>query len=226
MANQALAKIYAVVIAIVIVVAVIAGVAYYYLVSMQPQLPAKEKLLIGVPLSLTGINAPGATAHSLPVFRMIVDEYNEKGGLFIPEYGKRLPIELKIYDDKSDMETMLRLLDKLITDDKVDYLLSPWGTAFTFAASTTFEENHFPLIAITCSSVQLVTKAKAGELKYTVLALTQPHLQARAGADLLEHVGFENVGIIYIADLHGIELSAAIYSELYNRNIFPVVMES
>ena len=195
-------------------------------VATTPTLPPKEKIVIGVSLSLTGVYAAGALAHSMPTFKMVVDDYNAKGGLYVPEYGRRLPIELKIYDDKSDVETMLRMLEKLINEDRVDFLFSPWGTAFTFAATPIFEKYHYPLIGITVSSLQLMKKAESGELKYIFLALTQPPLQAKAAADLLEHVGFNNLGIIYIADLHGIELSSTLYSELYGRNIIPQIMES
>lgn len=213
---------------IVVAVAAVAAVAAYYALAPRPTLPPKEKVVIGASLSLTGIYSPGALAHSLPTFKMIVDDYNAKGGLYIPEYGKRLPIELKIYDDRSDVETMLRNLERLINEDKVDFLLSPWGTAFTFAAVLTFEKYHYPLIGITVSSLELMRKAAAGELKYIFLALTQPPLQAKAAADLLEHVGYKNIGIIYVSDLHGIELSSTLYSELYGRGLTPKIkiMES
>ncbi|MEM0049173.1 MAG: amino acid ABC transporter substrate-binding protein [Candidatus Bathyarchaeia archaeon] len=224
--ERAITKIQA---AIIIVVVAVVGVLSYYLMlpalTPTPTLPAKDKVIIGVSLSLSGIYSPGANAHSLPTFKMIVDDYNAKGGLYIPEYGKRLPIELRIYDDKSDVETMLRLLEKLITEDKVDFLFSPWGTAFTFAAASTFEKYRYPLIAITCSSLQLMEKARTGELKYIFLALTQPPLQAKAAADLLEYVGFKNLGVIYILDLHGIELSSTLYTELYGRGIVPKIIE-
>lgn len=226
--REALTKIQATIIIIVIIIAAVLGVMTYIMTSPGPTttITPKDKIVIGVSLSLTGVYSAGAAAHSLPTFRMIVDDYNAKGGLYVPEYGKRLPIELKIYDDHSDVETMLRLVEKLITEDKVDYLFSPWGTAFTFAVVPLFEKYHFPLIAITCSSLQLMDKARKGELKYFFPALTQPPLQAKAAADLLEHVGYKHLGIVYISDLHGIELSTALYSELYGRGIVPEIMES
>src|SRR4030043_459836 len=68
-----------------------------------------------------------------PIYETWVPEVNAQGGIFVKEYNKKLPIELKIYDDKSDPGTMTRLTEKLILEDKVDFLWPACGTAFLFA---------------------------------------------------------------------------------------------
>ena len=75
------------------------------------------------------------TRHSDQSTRLWVPEVNAQGGIFVKEYNKKLPIELKIYDDKSDQGTMTRLTEKLILEDKVDFLFPACGTACLFAAS-------------------------------------------------------------------------------------------
>jgi len=37
------------------------------------------------------------------VYKMWVEEVNVQGGLNIKEYGKRLPLGVTMYDDKSDI---------------------------------------------------------------------------------------------------------------------------
>ncbi len=46
---------------------------------------------------------------------------NAAGGINIA--GKKLPVEMKVYDDQSDLDTCMRLLTKLMEEDKVDWLL-------------------------------------------------------------------------------------------------------
>ncbi len=64
-----------------------------------------------------------------------MEDVNADGGIFVAEYGKKLPVEMKVYDDQSDMDTSMRLLTKLIEEDKVDFVFAPTSTAFLFAAA-------------------------------------------------------------------------------------------
>ena len=95
---------------------------------------AKERIIIGQAASLSGPLAPSHGFVSAPYYDYWVKVVNASGGIYVKEYGKKLPVELLIYDDKSDIGTMTRLLEKLIMEEKVDFLLPPWGTAMHFAA--------------------------------------------------------------------------------------------
>ena len=72
-------------------------------------------------------------SRAAKIYELWVDEVNKAGGIYVKEYGKKLPVELKRYDDKSDIGTMTNLLEKLIVEDKVDFIFPPWGTAWLFA---------------------------------------------------------------------------------------------
>ena len=87
--------------------------------------PAKDKIRVGWVTSLSGVNASGVPVTSGNVYKMWVEEVNAKGGLMIKEYGKKLPLEVTKYDDKSDIGTMTKLLEKTIVEDKVDLMFSP-----------------------------------------------------------------------------------------------------
>lgn len=86
---------------------------------------SKDKIRIGNAISLSGPYAPGAITTQIAPYDMWVKEVNAKGGIFVKEYGKKLPIEIIRYDDKSDIGTSVKLVEKLILDDKVDLLLPP-----------------------------------------------------------------------------------------------------
>lgn len=106
----------------------------------------KDKIVIGQATSLSGPLASGVAVSSGPVYEMWVEEVNAQGGIYVEEYGKKLPIEYIKYDDKSDMGTMTRLLEKLMIEDKVDFVLPPWGTAFLYAAAPIANKHGYILI--------------------------------------------------------------------------------
>ena len=62
----------------------------------------KDKIVIGTAISLSGPYAPGAAMTQIPNYKMWVEEVNVDGGIYVKEYGKKLPVELIIYDDKSN----------------------------------------------------------------------------------------------------------------------------
>jgi branched-chain amino acid transport system substrate-binding protein len=100
-------------------------------------------LLFGAPISLTGSTAKegGLTRDGYDIWR---DTYNAAGGINVG--GKHYKIETKYYDDASDAQKSATLADKLINEDKVNFLLGPYGTAPTLQDSTVAEKNKVPMI--------------------------------------------------------------------------------
>jgi branched-chain amino acid transport system substrate-binding protein len=82
---------------------------------------AAEPIRIGISISLTGSLAANAKA-GLMAMQMCVDDINAKGGLL----GR--PVELIHYDDQSSAANVPAIYTKLLDVDKVDLLISPYGT--------------------------------------------------------------------------------------------------
>ena len=93
---------------------------------------AKDNMTVGFSMSLTGKYAPGAKGQ-MDSYLLWEEVVNKKGGILVKEYGKKLPVKLVYYDDKSETDTAVRVYEKLITEDKVDIVLSPYGTSIHFA---------------------------------------------------------------------------------------------
>ena len=89
---------------------------------------------IGYAISKTGPNSGGAGITTLPNYQLWVKEVNDAGGLELPD-GKKLPIEVIEYDDRSSAEEVVRSIERLATQDKVDFILPPWGTGFNLAVA-------------------------------------------------------------------------------------------
>lgn len=179
--------------------------------------PTKDKIVVGQATSLSGPLASGVAVSNGPVYEMWVKEINDQGGIYVEEYGKKLPIEYIKYDDKSDMGTMTRLLEKLILEDQVDFLLPPWGTAFLYAAAPIANKHGYILIGGPGGAAKL--KEIISGLPYFFSVYNFAETQIPALGDILEELGVKSVGIIFIGDLHGVEYSGAAVPEFELRGI-------
>ena len=101
---------------------------------------------IGLSLALTGAGAsPSKVINTaLDIWR---DDVNAKGGLL----GR--PVELVIYDDQSTPANVPGIYTKLITGDKVDLLLGPYGTNFVAPAMPTIMSNNKLTITFTAIGI-------------------------------------------------------------------------
>ena len=107
---------------------------------------APKSIKVGYAISLSGPQSAGAMLTTVPNYRLWVDEVNKAGGLMLKKYNKRIPIEVTEIDDRSNNEDMVRLVERLMTVDKVDIVLSPWGTGPNLQAAPTFAKNGYPQI--------------------------------------------------------------------------------
>jgi branched-chain amino acid transport system substrate-binding protein len=182
------------------------------LFSFAQAAPAKEKIRVGWVTSLSGVNAPGVMDTSGNVYKMWVEEVNAKGGLFIKEYGKKLPLDVIMYDDKSDVGTMTKLLEKSIMEDKVDLLFAPWDTAFLFAAAPIVTKHKMVLMGGSGGALKL--KKVISKYPYYFQVLNFADYQIPALAKVFKEVGVKSAYIAYIQDLHGLEYNEVAQAEL------------
>jgi len=167
---------------------------------------AKDKIVVGMARPISGWMAVIGDSAFRPVYETWVKEVNAKGGIYVKEYGKKLPIELKIYDDKSDVGTMTRLTEKLIVQDKVDFLWPACGTAFVFAQAPIANKHGYILLTAEGGATQI--KDMLRSLPYVFVGLSfSDWYQLPVFAELLGEKGAKTAYIMYIGDLFGIEYS-------------------
>jgi branched-chain amino acid transport system substrate-binding protein len=87
---------------------------------------AGEPIKIGFGMALSGPLAPAGKAGLLSL-QICAEDFNKKGGVL----GR--PIELVYYDDHSRAADEPAIYTKLITVDKVDFVVSPYGTGLMAA---------------------------------------------------------------------------------------------
>ena len=60
---------------------------------------------------------------------------NDAGGISLKKFNKKVPIELIGYDDQGKPDELLKLTERLIQQDKVDMILSPYATHMNLASA-------------------------------------------------------------------------------------------
>jgi branched-chain amino acid transport system substrate-binding protein len=173
---------------------------------------AKDKIRIGNAIALSGPYASPALTTQINPYDMWAKEVNAKGGIYVKAYGKKLPVEIIRYDDKSDVGTVVKLVEKLILDDKVDLLLPPWSTAMNFAIAPIVTKYQYPVLGVTVDSMKI--KEIAHTIPYMFLHLNQPPVKAEAIVPLLKELGVKTAAVIHHADLHGIEFAGYVTPQL------------
>jgi branched-chain amino acid transport system substrate-binding protein len=170
---------------------------------------AQQPVRIGFTLSATGPYAVGAGITQAPNYHLWLEQVNARGGLAVAGQGKR-PVQFVEHDDRSEIETIVRLYEKLATDDKVDLLLPPWGTAANFAVGPVASKHGYPLIAPTAASLKLAEL----NLPYFYGMLAQPNAMMGALASFLKDVKrqakLNRVAVIHVSDLFGLEQQGAL----------------
>jgi branched-chain amino acid transport system substrate-binding protein len=73
-------------------------------------------------------------------YQTAVADINKKGGVFVKELNKKLPIKLILADDKSVADGAAAAMERLIRKDKIDFGLSSDTTPKNLAAATVTEK--------------------------------------------------------------------------------------
>ena len=164
---------------------------------------APDKIRIGCAIALSGPNSMGGITTQVNPYKLAVADINARGGIFVPKYNKRIPVDLILYDDRSDIETSIKMAEKLIVEDKVDFMLPPWGTASNFAIAPVATKYKHPMMGITVSSPKL--DERLASTPYFFVVLGQPNRLVPSTVGLMQEVGVKSVAVIYVSDMFGLE---------------------
>ena len=130
----------------------ILGVLFFFFLIPYGSQGAERPFRIGFVVPLTGMNGKdGALVRDAYFFWK--ETINGRGGIEVK--NKRHPIELIFYDDKSEPQTSAKLVEKLITEDRVDLILGGFGSSQVIAASAVSEKFRYPMTCGAASTLKL-----------------------------------------------------------------------
>ena len=105
-----------------------------------PKPAATEKTVtIGFTSSLTG-SQEVSSKRQVAGFNLWMKQVNDAGGLKLSD-GSVVKFVAKTYDDESNKERVQELYTRLATEDNADFLISPYSSGLTAAASIVAEQN-------------------------------------------------------------------------------------
>ncbi len=199
------------------------GLGFTATPAQTQQQPASLK--IGWAISKTGPYVGGATITLLNPYKLWVRDVNAAGGIMLG--GRKVPVEVVEYDDRSNSDEMIKALERLINQDKVDFLFPPWGTAFSLASAPIFARAGYPQVLVTATTDRAPEFAKRWPNSFWLLgtATEMADSAVEAFSKLRSEGKIGNtVALIGVADQFGIELSTAA-REAFKKANFNVVYD-
>ena len=151
---------------------------------------AEDPVKIGYTMARTGLFAEAAPSQE-NAYALWQEQVNAAGGLDVN--GVKRMIEFVSYDDESDPAKSAQLYERLITSDKVDLLLAPWGTPHHLNVAGVAERYGFPIVGNTAASVA-IREVQPGNIWFPTSAIPDkigPELAA-----MLAEAGVGSVSII------------------------------
>lgn len=125
------------------------------------------------------------------------DTVNEQGGIDVD--GEKYKVELILYDDESKAPQAAKLTEKLITEDEVDFLLSPYSSGLTISTSAIAEKYEKVNIAPLANATDIYNR----DLKYLFSILWPTAIDVSNLVDMLPYydVEVEKIAFVYPDDL-------------------------
>ncbi len=169
-----------------------------------------DTIKIGASAPKTGPLAGGSTVTYWPNVKLWVKQINDAGGIKLK--SGRAKIELIEYDDRTNPGEAIKNIQRLATQDKVDFILGPYGTGFNLATAPIFAKFNYPLLTHTA----ITDKIDALTKRYSNIFFTLGTTTAFAG-DVAKVLGKmkaagtigNKVAMVNVADAFGIELANA-----------------
>ena len=167
---------------------------------------AQDTVRIGVVGPRTGFMAAGAAVTHWPNFKLWAQEINDRGGLKL-KAGQR-KIEMIEYDDRSQPAEAIKAVERLATQDKVDFIMPVYGTGWNLAVAPVFAKYGYPQV----TQAAVTDQMDALIARYPGLFFVQGSTSsfAQSAANVMKKLKDEGkignrVAIVNVADAFGIE---------------------
>lgn len=119
------------------------ALALILILSFQTGVQAKDKIKFGCAIAFTGKNSRTGKLY-VDSYNLAMNAINNSGGIKVG--GKHYPIEIVYYDDKSNDTESAKFVEKLIVQDKVDFLLGPYTSWITIPNSLIAQKYKIPMV--------------------------------------------------------------------------------
>jgi len=178
-------------------------------------------IVLGAPLGLTG----SLTKESILTkegYTLWLEWINAKGGILVN--GVKHPVVIKYYDDTSNANQSAVFMQKLITEDKANFLLGPYGSAATATDAAIAEQNQIPMVEANGAAQSIFNQG----YKYTFGVLSPANKYLQGVIDMAATLNPKPTTVFMLSadDNFSLEVANAIvdYAPTKGMTVFPVKM--
>jgi len=179
---------------------------------------AKKEIKLGCAISFTGKNSRSGKLYR-DSYDMAVEQVNKKGGVKVGSDTYQLKIVY--YDDESDPTKSSKFVEKLIAEDKVDFLLGPYSSGITIPDSLVAQRYKVPMIEGGGASGKIFSRGN----KYIFGTLPPAGQYFKSTLEMLKTFkpAPKTIAILYADDKFDVSVAEGT-SELANEMGFNVVL--
>lgn len=161
--------------------------------EVKPKVEARDYFKVGVVTSLSGDLVLGGNITKRG-YEYWADTVNEQGGIEIK--GKRYRVELVFADAQSDPAQGAAAAERLIVEEKVDFILGPYSSSVTMGAAPIIEKYKVPHITGSAESPRIWKEG----FRYTFGTIPAANLMAPESVKTLVATD-PNVKTIYVVGI-------------------------
>lgn len=185
------------------------------------QSPTPQTIPVGVLISLSGFDSN--LGHQAKAgCEIAAEDINRAGGVFIKEYGKKIPLEVIIQDMESDRTKAVSRMEWLYTSKRI---VAYAGTTMIDSGAGVAEKNKVPALVI----ISPVQRTHERGLRYWFSPSPKPPDYAKIMLDILETIPAEKrpktVAILEEQSTYGVEMAEYFKKESLQRGYKVVVYE-
>ena len=184
-----------------------------------------DTIILGSAISFTGKYSTNGI-HAKNGYDLAVERINATGGVEVG--GKRYKLKVQYYDDESTPARTAQLLERLIKQDGVQYMLGPYSSSTTKAAAPVTEKYKIPMVEAEGASRSLFTQGY--KYLFAVLSTSEQYLNtsvelmAEQAKKMGKSPGDVKVAMVFENDPFSLDVRAGVAEDVKKAG-FKVVID-
>ena len=174
-----------------------------------------DTITLGSAISFTGKYSTNGI-HAKNGYDLAVKQINDMGGVKVG--GKSYKLAVQYYDDESTPARTAQLLERLIKQDEIKFVLGPYSSATTKAAAPVIEKYKIPMVEAEGASRSLFTKGY--RYLFAVLSTSEQYLASSIAlaAEIAEKNGKNasdvRVALVFENDPFSLDVRAGVLDDM------------
>lgn len=195
--------------------AMVAAAAAFAFAPAAAQAQSCGEIELGAAVSATGIYASNGQ-NTKNGYEFAVKKINDAGGVKIG--GKCYHFKIRYYDDESTPARAAQLVERLIDQDKIKYVLGPYGSPLTKAILPVIEKYKTPLVQGEAASRSLFTQGY--KYQFGIVATSEKYLTpvVDMAADIARKAGKDpskvKIAMIYQDDAFSLDVRQGVIDQM------------